>query len=649
MATLTGTTIAGTYKSLLKATSAVPALVTGSTTERLVFGEDDAADVRTNLYVSQDRLGIGTSTPTYALDVETSDEIVASFVSTDDKALIQISDNNTNGYILVSDNNMQFGGQADHNANSLVIKTNGAGVGIGTLSPAVGTSSSGYLDIENATTSSATQGATLRLGSNDGAVMASGHRLGAIEFCGAEDASNTMSIGASIQAFANTEFGGSTNTSYLQFFTVSGTTHTPKMTISNTGNVGIGNTSPNVSTNSAPDTILTIGAGVTAGDEGIIELVGSSDDAVSGAALGAIQFCDTSNVTDHINVAMIAGRTDTGHSTQSGGRIDFMTKGDASTTFKTAITIDDNANVGIGTNAPYSPLHIVSAAEGVIADGSSNIPQVLIEGSGTTAGSSAPTLCLHNSSTAVDNDYIGFISFTGGDSGDSSPANPSEGTEYANISVRVLDETDASTDGIMYIATDVADTTTNTLYITGGYLGVGIQPGAPLHVEKEMADDGVLAKFVYNTADDAVDADDTIMHLQFGDDNSEVGVPFFMTFNDSDSVCGSITWDDDNSVLFNESSDYRIKSNIKLIDSSLANINKLKPSSFNIKKATKKANGFIAHELQEVYPFMVTGKKDAVDKDGNMIVQQVAGSKLIPFLVKAIQELSAKVTALENA
>ena len=154
---------------------------------------------------------------------------------------------------------------------------------------------------------------------------------------------------------------------------------------------------------------------------------------------------------------------------------------------------------------------------------------------------------------------------------------------------------------------------------------------------------------VYNTADDAVDADDTIMHLQFGDDNSEVGVPFFMTFNDSDSVCGSITWDDDNSVLFNESSDYRIKSNIKLIDSSLANINKLKPSSFNIKKATKKANGFIAHELQEVYPFMVTGKKDAVDKDGNMIVQQVAGSKLIPFLVKAIQELSAKVTALENA
>ena len=81
----------------------------------------------------------------------------------------------------------------------------------------------------------------------------------------------------------------------------------------------------------------------------------------------------------------------------------------------------------------------------------------------------------------------------------------------------------------------------------------------------------------------------------------------------------------------------------------MANINKLKPSSFNIKKATKKANGFIAHELQEVYPSIVTGEKDAVDKDGKMIVQQVSESKLIPFMVKAIQELSAKVEALENA
>ena len=84
------------------------------------------------------------------------------------------------------------------------------------------------------------------------------------------------------------------------------------------------------------------------------------------------------------------------------------------------------------------------------------------------------------------------------------------------------------------------------------------------------------------------------------------------------------------------------------MDGSLSNINKLKPSSFNIREASKKAYGFIAHELEEVYPSMVTGEKDAVDGDGKILLQGVAYSKLIPFMVKAIQELTAKVEALEN-
>ena len=49
--TLTGATIATTYKTLLKAGSNNPvALASGSgDSERLVFGEDDASDLRTNL------------------------------------------------------------------------------------------------------------------------------------------------------------------------------------------------------------------------------------------------------------------------------------------------------------------------------------------------------------------------------------------------------------------------------------------------------------------------------------------------------------------------------------------------------------------------------------------------------------------------
>jgi hypothetical protein len=53
-------------------------------------------------------------------------------------------------------------------------------------------------------------------------------------------------------------------------------------------------------------------------------------------------------------------------------------------------------------------------------------------------------------------------------------------------------------------------------------------------------------------------------------------------------------------------------------------------------------DGVIAHELQEVLPYAVTGEKDAKE------MQSVDYSKLVPVLVKAIQELSEKVKQLEN-
>ena len=58
--------------------------------------------------------------------------------------------------------------------------------------------------------------------------------------------------------------------------------------------------------------------------------------------------------------------------------------------------------------------------------------------------------------------------------------------------------------------------------------------------------------------------------------------------------------------------------------------------------------GFIAHELQELFPEFVTGQKDDLDASGNINAQGVDYAKFTAVLVKAIQELSAKVTALES-
>ena len=53
--------------------------------------------------------------------------------------------------------------------------------------------------------------------------------------------------------------------------------------------------------------------------------------------------------------------------------------------------------------------------------------------------------------------------------------------------------------------------------------------------------------------------------------------------------------------------------------------------------------------LTEAVPTAITGEKDALDEDGNDIYQMIDQNKLIPLMVSAIQELSDKVEALENA
>ena len=54
--------------------------------------------------------------------------------------------------------------------------------------------------------------------------------------------------------------------------------------------------------------------------------------------------------------------------------------------------------------------------------------------------------------------------------------------------------------------------------------------------------------------------------------------------------------------------------------------------------------GFIAHELQKTYPFLVNGEKDAKDeKDENDALQNVNYTGIISLLVKEIKDLKMKM------
>lgn len=111
---------------------------------------------------------------------------------------------------------------------------------------------------------------------------------------------------------------------------------------------------------------------------------------------------------------------------------------------------------------------------------------------------------------------------------------------------------------------------------------------------------------------------------------------------------GSITYNRGaGQVAYNITSDYRLKEDIKPLTGAVNRIASLKPSTYKLKETGSACEGFIAHELAEVVPMAVTGTKDAVDADGKPVYQAVDLSKVTPLLVAAIQELTARVEALE--
>jgi len=130
--------------------------------------------------------------------------------------------------------------------------------------------------------------------------------------------------------------------------------------------------------------------------------------------------------------------------------------------------------------------------------------------------------------------------------------------------------------------------------------------------------------------------------------SSGTGTQTKMAFLNTNGEVGSITTSG-TSTAFNTSSDYRLKENLNYDFDATTRLKQLRPARFNfIADADTTVDGFLAHEVQSVVPEAITGTKDAIDEDGNPVYQGIDQSKLVPLLVKTIQELEARITALEN-
>jgi Chaperone of endosialidase len=113
------------------------------------------------------------------------------------------------------------------------------------------------------------------------------------------------------------------------------------------------------------------------------------------------------------------------------------------------------------------------------------------------------------------------------------------------------------------------------------------------------------------------------------------------------SSCGAISVSG-SATSYATTSDYRLKDNFTPLTNALQTIKTLNAVNFNWKSDGTHGEGFIAHELQEVIPYAVVGEKDALDENGNIKPQGVDYSKVVVHLVAAIQELEARLAALES-
>ena len=122
---------------------------------------------------------------------------------------------------------------------------------------------------------------------------------------------------------------------------------------------------------------------------------------------------------------------------------------------------------------------------------------------------------------------------------------------------------------------------------------------------------------------------------------------FAVMLNSSNSTVGKIEVTSANTT-YTTSSDYRLKENITPLENGLDRLNQLKPVKFNWIESGQEEEGFIAHEVDEIFSDAVVGEKDAVQDNGTVSPQTMDYGRITPLLVKAIQEQQEQIEHLKT-
>ena len=258
------------------------------------------------------------------------------------------------------------------------------------------------------------------------------------------------------------------------------------------------------------------------------------------------------------------------------------------------------------TNGRSYRIESDSAGLFVIKDRTANADRIVLNSSGNVGiGTDSPTNRLHVNS-ATDNTVAVFES-----TDTEAQVNFKDTTGIASIRARA--------DFRFY-----SGNTELVRFTTAGAVGIGVSSssGSRMHVK---APSGTADIIVVQTGSGA---------------NTNVGA---IVFRDSTfGYCGQITVNGStNTTNYLSASDYRLKQDYQDFNG-LDLVSDIPVYDFQWKKSGTRAYGVQAHELQEVLPQAVVGEKDAQEMQG------VDYSKIVPILLKSIQELKARIEILEN-
>jgi hypothetical protein len=283
------------------------------------------------------------------------------------------------------------------------------------------------------------------------------------------------------------------------------------------------------------------------------------------------------------------------------------------------IRIDNSGKVGIGTATPTTSLHIENGNVFGSDPAITNSPSMYIYNNNNASTTAHSSLAIRTNGNGGGNPYLSFD--IGGVRGYSMGIDNTDDDKFKFFNNWNLNNS----------ATPAFTITNDTKF------GIGTTtPASKLHIKSTDA----TTLYIESTTSDNNGL--VILNANTGS-NWNVNYHEFMMFQKQGSSIGFIgAVANSNSINYSTTSDYRLKTDLQDY-SGLNLVNKIKTYDYAWKSNNYRMHGVMAHELQEVVPYAVSGEKDAIDKAGKILPQAVDYSKLTPILVKAIQEQDLQI------